>query len=369
VIVSGPGGKDTIVREARAVVYGIRPGVHRVVALAESGVRGAAIVTCPPGETVDVSIAMQPLDPSTGSVLGRIVESTSKEPIAGCTISVRGQSVSTRSIDNGSFVLERVGTGRTVIIDAVTPRGDTLIAFTSVKQGGISSVEFSTQQAITAGVETGVVAAYPFDAASSAATQALVDMGPRAQHGEMHDVAPSQNRHGLANKAARFNGTSYAEVPHSSAQALLPMTVSFFIRVDPKTERTCFILGKYLHPSGEGWTVFLESGLLCAGYFRNGFGNWTRVNTATDITNSAWRHVVVAVDAVGLTLYVDGARTPAVAFNGAPTATTSSEPLRFGRLRSTSWPTMPGFVGELDDVVIYDRVLSESEIVKLRENK
>jgi thiol-disulfide isomerase/thioredoxin len=58
------------------------------------------------------------------------------------------------------------------------------------------------------GLEKSLVGYWPFDGNANDATR-------YHNNGTLHDVTPAEDRHGNANKAYRFNGSSYIEVPHS----------------------------------------------------------------------------------------------------------------------------------------------------------
>lgn len=201
-------------------------------------------------------------------------------------------------------------------------------------------------------------------------TSRLVDAGPLAIHGEFGITRPSSatDRYGAPSGALQFvRATSPITVPHHASQTNLPMTVSFWVKVDKVTSETAFFLGKYLHPSGEGWTIFFENGLLCAGYFREKFSNWSRVNTVNKMDEN-WHHIVITMGLDQLTLYMDGARAPARPFdNKSGSSSTSTEPMSIGGVRTTLNGNVNGFSGALDDIMIFDRVLNESEIMKLGE--
>ncbi|MHC4252831.1 MAG: LamG-like jellyroll fold domain-containing protein, partial [Planctomycetota bacterium] len=101
------------------------------------------------------------------------------------------------------------------------------------------------------------------------------------------------------------------------------------------------------------WDLWIEQGDLCLR--RNGsitkFGDY-RPPVGT------WVHLVVAYDGTNATLYVNGAYEGAGRFSmgGRPNAT-----IRIGEKTNGGW----GFNGALDDVRIYDRVLSGEEVAAI----
>lgn len=225
----------------------------------------------------------------------------------------------------------------------------------------VDVVSFHWQTPIT----NGLLAWYPMNSD----TTTLVDAGPFHRNGTYGRAQPTEcvDRHGASGGARFFAfGTDAAVVPDSAWQSSFPMTLSFWVKVDKRTAPTSFFIGKYLHPTGEGWSIFFEDQRLCAGYFRSNFNNWSRVNTERAI-DSLWHHVVITIASDQLTLYVDGARAPARPFTKPGAATTTTEPLSIGKIRSDTHQNINGFVGALDDLMFFDRVLEEAEIRKLGE--
>ncbi|MGH9797192.1 MAG: LamG-like jellyroll fold domain-containing protein, partial [Candidatus Polarisedimenticolia bacterium] len=75
-----------------------------------------------------------------------------------------------------------------------------------------------------------------------------------------------------------------------------------------------------------------------------------------------WHHVAFVVDAAGGRLYVDGLLRASRAWSGTPGATTTTQRLALGAYPGTATPYLRG---RLDDVRIYSRALSASELASL----
>jgi PKD repeat protein len=98
------------------------------------------------------------------------------------------------------------------------------------------------------------------------------------------------------------------------------------------------------------------------------FGVWTgthsRVTSAAGFNDGAWHHVVGTLGPAGLTLHVDGKRVGLVAATRS-SIITSPGYWRIGGDRTGRWPSggsSPHFKGRIDDVAIYPRALTTSEI-------
>lgn len=95
-------------------------------------------------------------------------------------------------------------------------------------------------------------------------------------------------------------------------------------------------------------------------YFSDAAGNISEATGTTDIANGSWHHIVAVMDTGTneLRVYVNGAieQSVATAFSGG---FSSSAPLNIGWLNLADGYH---FSGTLDEVSLYNRVLSESEI-------
>jgi PKD repeat protein len=92
------------------------------------------------------------------------------------------------------------------------------------------------------------------------------------------------------------------------------------------------------------------------------FGVWNSgsytVNTTQAFNDGKWHHVVGTMDGAGVTLYVDGKRIGTNA--GTAVAQPYSGYWRVGG--DTSWSGNPYFSGDVDEVAIYPRVLTQQNV-------
>lgn len=82
------------------------------------------------------------------------------------------------------------------------------------------------------------------------------------------------------------------------------------------------------------------------------------------INDNTWHHVAAVYDGANVTLYVDGSSDGSVAKTG--NLTTSSRNVRIGARHTTSMGEY--FTGIIDDVRIYNKALSASEIQQIHDN-
>lgn len=125
-------------------------------------------------------------------------------------------------------------------------------------------------------------------------------------------------------------------------------------------------LGKYRHPTGEGVCIQFADGQMIGLFTANDFDSFCRAESGYP-TDGEWHHIVVTVsEDSGMDLWLDSERVASSNWTGAPSQTATTEDLSFGQVVSNDQSTPPlSFLGCLDDIAFYNRVLSESEISDL----
>ena len=167
----------------------------------------------------------------------------------------------------------------------------------------------------------------------------------------------------LAGADLQFDGaTSVVTVPHNNALNSYPLTVSAWVNTT-QTTGGGEIVNKYVSGSLNGWQLFLLNGNVGAFYFGpSGFNQnvWdgdSGTFNGGNIADGKWHNVVFTVDANGGKLYVDGTLKNSLGWTGTPGAAGTTTPLHIGSDGS-------GFTlnGQIDDVQIWNRALSASDI-------
>ena len=201
-------------------------------------------------------------------------------------------------------------------------------------------------------VVPGLVAAYSFDEASGAT---IFDSSANGNHGTISGA--TRNTSGQYGAALDFDGSNDSvTVPDSSSLDLTSgMTVEAWVR--PLTT--------------SGWrTVVLKErpgDVVYALYSSNNDngrpsgrarvnGSNVLVNGTSRLTTSVWTHLAATFDGSNLRLYVNGALVGTRSASG--TILTTTNPLRIGGSSALGrW-----FRGRIDEVRVYNRALSASEI-------
>ena len=163
----------------------------------------------------------------------------------------------------------------------------------------------------------------------------------------------------IATNAIRFNGVSgFVQVPHSAALNSYPLTAQAWFRTTNATPVFVGVLSKYADATGNGWAIGIQSGRVRAFYYRTPADSALDVHTAPSVADGGWHHVALVVDPPGGRIYLDGILVGSSAWAGTPGATTSTQPFQIGRYDISAIH----FTGAIDEVAIWSRALSASEI-------
>ena len=222
-------------------------------------------------------------------------------------------------------------------------------------------------------LKNGLVAYYPF-------TGNAGDSSGNNNHGTVNGATLTTDRFGNANKAYSFDGVN------NFIQAVvqnLPLNNS-------ARSFSAYIYTSLLQDAFGTIVSYGEGvGVANAGKLNDVFVGTTtnrvylannEIGTYTDLTNSivnSWKHIVITYDGVNLSnikIYVDGQLQISTRFNSfnlTQLITTNSN-LFIGKTSQTYAPngqsTNYRFKGKLDDIRIYNRVLTQDEITYLANN-
>ena len=180
------------------------------------------------------------------------------------------------------------------------------------------------------------------------------------------------DRFGSANNAFSFNGTSdYIRCINAGPTGNPNITLSFWVKTSQTTASDIFNWGNGTIAGQDFRACFNEAG--CAGVTFDNYNSAITYSTTTD--NNTWEHYVVVYDSiVGSSVlssraYKNGILLSSVCFtqNFDQTNIGSANPITIGRYNKlTSTPQAPNyFSGTLDDIGIWNRVLTQQEITNL----
>ncbi len=203
---------------------------------------------------------------------------------------------------------------------------------------------------------TGLVAMYPFNGNAN-------DMSGNGNNGVVTGATLTTDRFGNPNSAYSFNGSSKITVPNNTSLNAFPITMNAWV----KTTSSCYIIGKYLNNSGNGYFMAINaSGLtIYDGYF---YSSTIHVidepNPPSNVvTDNVWHMHTFVVGPTGGKIFLDGNLVDTVSWTGTPNAPNTTENLIFG---ANDPPNANCYLnGDLDDISIYGRVLNNAEIQAL----
>ncbi len=230
---------------------------------------------------------------------------------------------------------------------------------------------------------TGLVGRYPLDGTGQ-------DLSSQNNPLLMYNVQPATDRSGNTAGAVYLNGSTswMVSTADSAISGSMPRTISAWIKSDDfgfykgnpmviglgdkSSTATLFDLSlQSPGPSNNGW-----SGVRTAGVFLH--GSWMNADTSSRgvVTSVTWAHLVVSTDGSlgGVRIYVNGVNQPLLlAFADASQRfSTVKTKMRISTGSAAGGPSNEsyiwwnqGFKGSMDDIRIYSRQLSDSEVAAL----
>jgi formylglycine-generating enzyme len=201
----------------------------------------------------------------------------------------------------------------------------------------------------------GLVAYYPFNG------NAYDVSGSNNNGTPMFNPVLSTDRFGNSNSCYGFDGIDdYIAVPNSESLNSSQMSICAWVFIDVIGSENRVIVNKYSDSPHEGWSFYLYNGRL---EMECRFGEWDFYGfdpNAPVISTGVWHSVVATYDGSYIRTYVDGVLSSQTAKSGA--ITTSPITMTIGRNSAYSCYF---FNGKIDDVRLYNRALSTTEIMQI----
>jgi hypothetical protein len=188
-----------------------------------------------------------------------------------------------------------------------------------------------------------------------------VDGSGRGHDGIVMGPTSTTDRFGAASRAMSFDGVDdmieIADSPDFDFNQ--PLTVALW--VNSSSSQTGGLVGQW-GPGGEGGDAFQlynDDVRLYAAFPESGL---TTVNDPTPYANGTWRFIAVTCDGSTVRFFLDG--VPGASASVAVDPVDSAQPVILGMER-INWDSINHFAGAMDDVRIYNRVLSDNDIMDL----
>jgi hypothetical protein len=228
----------------------------------------------------------------------------------------------------------------------------------------------TTSAQLRAPTTNGLVMAYQFN--SDTGTTAR-DSGPKAIHGTyVNTTAAAAASSGPAGKgtAIRLVGTQhqYVAVPERNALDVNQYTLSAWVRYTGVQNDQTFDRWEVIEKADAYWINIRTNGKVRVGGF---FGSctsssaWKYLDSTTAIPKNTWTHVASTYNGSTLTVWINGKKAGSRAVSGRTCS--NNNPLAIGAKNYPAKGLLEAFWdGQLDEVRIYNRALSATEIAGLR---
>lgn len=206
---------------------------------------------------------------------------------------------------------------------------------------------------------SGLVGWWPFNGNAN-------DQSGNGNDGTPFGPTPAPDRYGASNAAYDFDGAaSYITIPNIAIQGNASRSYSFWLRTgDTGSGNMVIATGSGSNQDGATFNMRLANGSQFIGFMG---GNFTGCCYDYDPTGNVllndevWHHVVTVYDADSLSFYVDGAfekSTPLPIF-------TDGQTNYVGRSNDQTGGNEAYFLGQIDDIGVWQRALTPGEILDL----
>ncbi len=205
----------------------------------------------------------------------------------------------------------------------------------------------------------GLVAYYPLDGDAQ-------DHSGRGHHGTLFGVSWAADASKTPSRAAHFNGEAGISIPEFPESETNAFSTVLWVLAQPTNHGKITAQGKLLikdrgvgdrDSPGRQWTLALDQGVVKSEVWVHPEGESNRIclqYIPLDYSGNTWIHLVQTWDGRRLELWIDGERIDSTSAVGA--LALGDSPVRIG------WDQYYFFKGDIDEVRIYDRALSDDEV-------
>ena len=205
-----------------------------------------------------------------------------------------------------------------------------------------------------ASLTDGLVAYYPFNGNAN-------DESGNGNHGTVYGATLTEDRFGNPDSAYNFDGVDdYIDIPYSDTMEPSIFTISLWFKMTT-TKSKLALINESDGVCHHGYGLYVTNNKI---HFEtdpsSGCGDGTIIYSNDSVNDGIWHHIVAIYDADSyLKLYIDNVLQDDIKKGFAYSKTHVS--IRVGMYRGDG----RFFPGPIDDIRIYNRVLSESEIQQL----
>ncbi|MFH0845891.1 MAG: LamG domain-containing protein [Patescibacteria group bacterium] len=233
-----------------------------------------------------------------------------------------------------------------------------LFAYGVYATGFIFSPDKQTAQVNS--LQKGLVGHWTLDEADyNSSTERVTDKTPYENHGTNNGAIPTVGKNGESGGAMSFYGNDYIQIADSNVlDNTSELTISLWIYLaSAPAGYATHPIRKWGGTTDANYVMYIFGSNRTLQFYANRGGVWGGISSGYVLPLNAWHHItLVYTSTIGGQLYVDG-----VPYGGLGTSgvlATNSSPFYIGEA---------DFDGKIDDVRIYNRALSSTEITQLYE--
>lgn len=188
----------------------------------------------------------------------------------------------------------------------------------------------------------------------------LTDLSPTGINGINHGAIPASGPSGQPNSAYYFDGSSYIDLSSNNRGITNRVTISYWVNTSQTNLGYC--VGKYNYNQDRGYHSIINNGQAGTGG-RDGSSTYRFSGYSGVVVNDGnWHHVVSVIDSNVWEIWVDCKLRNSFTTNALTPMLNTTDNLNVGRfmLENNHY-----FTGRIDEIQIYNRVLSLDEMYKL----
>ena len=332
------------------LIENVVPKPYAVTATKTGVGTGSVSVTVNAGVNSSADIILFSEQSKKGSVHGIVTDKATGKPIEKALVITIPATLTVETSVSGEFIIPNIDPG-VYFVTVSKPQYSAVSASVNITVAHISNV---TIELSSIGKE-GLILYLPFNGN-------VIDSSGNGNDGVNTGAIFIADRHNNANSALNFDDQSVITIDHKAALDSFPKSLCFWMRSKQFVDgQVHLILGKYIVPEGNGFMAWFEKGALSVGYFSSNFSNFVRLDSQYP-SDTAWHFVVFTIDSSAGKLFIDGALATSSNWQGVPKQASSSINMKIGFVSQSSGTQSVHFLGSLDDIRLYNRVLTDNEI-------
>jgi len=228
---------------------------------------------------------------------------------------------------------------------------------------GAAILVLAIGQPVWADLSTGLVAHYAFNGNAD-------DVSGNGHDGTVWGATLTIDRFGNPNSAYSFDGLNdYVRIPDDpQLDGMNSLTLALWVKIDG-SDHEAEVLNKYLHYSGshldDSYNIGIDPGSLAVFQYATGDDYVIKISSAA-IPMSSWHHIAGVYTGTEGSIYIDGSRVALSRNDSDPGGPLNSiiDDLLIG-CANTGGGLAKFFEGSVDDIRIYNRALTDSEVYDL----